>query len=1112
MVIRHHPKIGHLWVANQTARIPHERGGYIVRTNSQGFRSDVEFRNRRGARPRILFFGDSVTAGDGCYNRERFAEQTADILDAEVYNYGLSGSGTDQHLLLFEEFARDVEADLIVLGLTVHNIERIKAAYRPTIDRISRRRLLVPKPYFTLGEGGRLDLHNVPVPTERPEEGKPLEAVHSKEAHRQANPGLRWAYRIADLLRGDPRFDRIGRFLSPQSIEDHTRLRSWLLRLTGFDPLPDYEDAQSNGRRLMEAIVHRFIEQAAPCPVLLVPIPDQNYYLVEVEPSYQPFFDRFASSERNVHVADITTPLRQLAFRQRKRLTFEYDGHFSPDGHRKVAELIAGEIRSRGLLSRQKPVAIEPRPAAIPKAAVEPRPAAIPRPAAPTHILGISCFYHNSAASLIRDGEIVAAAEEERFSRVKNDRRFPAGAVNFCLEQAGIDVADLEAVVYYDNTQLTFERLMSTALAVEQEGRDLWLRMMPSWVKYKLRLPALIRRYLQYDGAILQSLHHRSHAASAFFPSPFKQAAILTIDGVGEWATASIGVGRENRVELLKEMHFPHSLGLLYSAFTQFTGFKVNNGEYKMMGLAPYGRPVYVDAILENLVDLKEDGSVELNLDYFAFLSRPTMTNRRFADLFGGPAREPESRITRREMDIARSVQLVTEEAMLRMARQAKRLTGESKLCIAGGVALNCVANGRIVREGPFEDIWIQPAAGDSGASLGAAQDAYHTYFGKPRIYRRDGRSPQQGSLLGPQFSDDEVEAFLQTYEYPYRKLTPEQRADAIAEMLQDGKVVGHFAGRTEFGPRALGSRSILGDPRNQQMQVNLNLKIKYRESFRPFAPTVLAEQISDYFDLDRESPYMLLVAPVKRDRRLPFDRGDDEDMLEIVRMPRSDVPAITHVDYSARVQSIARQDHPLYYDTLKAFERRTGCGVIVNTSFNVRGEPIVNTPQDAYRCFMRTEMDALVLGNCLVLKEQQPPWPEPKGHIDEHAVESVPLNPALAAALTRLFERDFLPLAGPMNAGNGSPLLRPFKNRTSTWEDHADPETPEGIFHYPSELLDDDSAPARLAAAITRQWSNRALAEMLTPLVAKLIKTGRKFADENELVEEVSESIYVMF
>ncbi len=591
-------------------------------------------------------------------------------------------------------------------------------------------------------------------------------------------------------------------------------------------------------------------------------------------------------------------------------------------------------------------------------------------------ILGISCFYHDSAACLVQDGNILAAAQEERFSRKKHDPRFPRHAVAHCLQEAGITIRDLDHLVYYDKPFLTFERLLMTYLTVAPRGLRSWLQAMPSWLGQKLHMPRVVKEETGYEGPVLFTEHHESHAASAFYPSPFEEAAILTVDGVGEWATASYGFGRGADITLLKELHFPDSLGLLYSAFTYFTGFKVNSGEYKLMGLAPYGTPRYKDLILSELVDLKEDGSIRLNLSYFDFLGGLRMTNRRFARLFDGPARKPETEISQREMDVAASIQAVTEEAMLRMAHHVHKETGRQDLCLAGGVALNCVANGKILRETPFRSIWIQPAAGDAGGALGAALSVWHRYLGNSRE-PPSGDARQQGSYLGPSFSNDEVKAYLTSQGAPYMEMDPEHRARRVAEHIAEGKIVGYMAGRMEFGPRALGARSILGDARREETQSVMNLKIKYRESFRPFAPSVLEEKASDYFETDRASPYMLLVAGLREARRLPQPAGDGMSLLERLKTKRSDLPAITHLDYSARLQTVDQRTKPDYHAIIAEFERLTGCAVIVNTSFNVRGEPIVCSPEDAYRCFMRTEMDVLVIEDCILYKEEQPPWKE---------------------------------------------------------------------------------------------------------------------------------------
>jgi carbamoyltransferase len=592
-------------------------------------------------------------------------------------------------------------------------------------------------------------------------------------------------------------------------------------------------------------------------------------------------------------------------------------------------------------------------------------------------ILGISAFYHDSAACLLRDGEIVAAAQEERFTRKKGDASFPRHAVQYCLEAGGIATHDLAYVGFYDKPLLKFERILETYLGVSPNGFLQFLKAGPVWLKEKLFLDRELRHSLGgYVGEILYSEHHESHAASAFFPSPFEEAAIVTMDGVGEWATATLGVGRGNDIQLLRELRWPDSLGLLYSAFTYFTGFKVNSGEYKVMGLAPYGRPTYVQRIYDHLIDLREDGSFRLNQKYFNYLSGLTMTNGAFAQLFDGPPREPETKLTQREMDLARSVQDVCEEIMLRMVRTAYRETGLDRLCLAGGVALNCVGNGRILREGPFKEIWIQPAAGDAGGALGVAQLIWHRHCQQARA--TTGGDQMRGAFLGPAFSDGEIEKFLRQQGAVFERLNRKDLLERVAGIMANEKVVGWFNGRMEFGPRALGSRSIVGDPRSPRMQAQMNIKIKFREGFRPFAPSVLRERANDYFELDCDSPYMLLVAPVQPSRRIGLTPEQQRLWgIDLLNIPKSDIPAVTHVDYSARIQTVSRDTNPDYYDLIKEFERQTGCGVVVNTSFNVRGEPIVCTPEDAYRCFMRTHIDVLVLGPFVVEKTRQPEWEE---------------------------------------------------------------------------------------------------------------------------------------
>lgn len=594
-----------------------------------------------------------------------------------------------------------------------------------------------------------------------------------------------------------------------------------------------------------------------------------------------------------------------------------------------------------------------------------------------TYILGISAFYHDSAACLVRDGEIVAAAQEERFTRKKHDAEFPHHAVEYCLREAGIGVGDVRCIGFYDKPLLTFERLLETHLGTAPLGIRLFWKSMVVWIKKKLWIPQIIQEELQCDVPVLFGEHHESHAASAFYPSPFEEAAIMTLDGVGEWTTTSYGHGRGAEIHTLAETHFPHSLGLLYSAFTYFTGFKVNSGEYKLMGLAPYGEPKYVQRILDNLIDVKDDGSFKLNTRYFDYMSGLKMTSGAMDALFDGPPRQPESPLTQREMDLARSCQVVTEEVMLRIARQVHAETGSNNLCMAGGVALNCVGNGRILREGPFEHMWIQPAAGDAGGALGVALALWYRYLDNERAVSGSGDA-MSASLLGPGFSRDEIGSFLEAQGAVATHLEGGELSIRVAEALAEGKVVGWFQGRMEFGPRALGGRSILGDPRSKETQSVMNLKIKFRESFRPFAPSVLREHVHEYFELDADSPYMLQVAPVKSERQIPMsDQQQQLFGIEKLNVPRSDIPAITHVDYSARVQTVRREDNPRYYDLIRAFHSITGYPLLVNTSFNVRGEPIVCTPEDAYRCFMRTEMDYLVLGDYVLDKRDQPQWDE---------------------------------------------------------------------------------------------------------------------------------------
>ncbi len=598
-------------------------------------------------------------------------------------------------------------------------------------------------------------------------------------------------------------------------------------------------------------------------------------------------------------------------------------------------------------------------------------------------ILGISAYYHDSAAALLRSGEVVAAAQEERFSRKRHDASFPAQALRWCLESQGLGLADVDAVVFYEKPWLKFERLFETYFGSVPKGISSFLAAMPSWLKEKLNLSGVLRKELARVGGIpkskLPSLlfaeHHQSHAASAFYPSPFPRAAVLCMDGVGEWATTSLWLGEGNELAPVWQIDFPHSLGLLYSAFTYYTGFKVNSGEYKLMGLAPYGEPRYAQTILDNLLDLKPDGTFRLNTEYFNYTTGLTMTNRRFDGLFGGPPRKPESPLTQREMDLAASIQSVTEEAVMRLARTAASDTRAEYLCLAGGVALNCVANGKLLRSGIFRDIWVQPASGDAGGAVGAALAAWHLNRGQPRPPRE--ADAMRGAFLGPAFSDDEIALRLKALGAVYETLGEDEFLSRVTDLLAGGAVIGWFQGRMEFGPRALGSRSILGDPRRPEMQSVMNLKIKFRESFRPFAPSVLGEKVHEYFELERPSPYMALVAQVQDSQRLATDPATEKLVgIDRLKVPRSKIPAVTHVDYSARIQTVHQGTNPRFHELITRFERKTGCAVLVNTSFNVRGEPIVCTPEDAYRCFMRTQIDYLAIGNLLLAKTSQPEMP----------------------------------------------------------------------------------------------------------------------------------------
>ena len=1077
--------IGHLFVPNLNARIMNENGGYYVRSNSLGFRSDVEFKEKKSDKPRILFFGDSNTAADGVSNNERFSELVGKHFNAEVYNFALSGSGTDQQYLIRQKYAQKIEADLIVFGILVDNIERNKVAYRETINPYTKKNVLTPKPYFTL-EKGKLKLSNSPAPRIKSN----LKEIDPHMVQWAIPRGQELIYKLIAWWRKNkvlkPIRNNFGPFIK--------RLRSLLIRIA-YQPYPDYGKSTSDGYLLMKEIISEFINSVFPTPIIILPIPTYHYYADGAKPIYKQFFNCFHDTAKNVHVLDLLEHMKDIDYGKRQSLCFNQDkAHFSKYGHQVISDFLTREINNLQILSRSKHIKNFETTNITKKNSV--------------YILGISAFYHDSAAALIKDGEIIAAAQEERFSRKKHDRRFPLSAINFCLEKGNIQQGDLRAIVYYDNTSLTFERMLWSFAKTVPNSQEIWLRAIPSWVKYKLFLPQLIRKKLKYNGKILHDLHHRSHVAAAFFPSPFKKAAILTVDGVGEWATASIAMGEENKITMLKEMNFPNSLGLLYSAFTQFIGFKVNSGEYKMMGLAPYGNPIYVDVILEKLINIKEDGSIGINQNYFNYLEGSVMTNKNFANLFGGSARAPESRITQREMDIACSIQKITEKIILRMARYVKKLTGAEYLCMAGGVALNCVVNGYLLKENLFKDIWIQPAAGDAGSSLGCALDVYHTYFNNSRKLREDGKPLQRGSYWGPEWNAHEIKSFLDSINIKHHIVDYNRRSSLIASYLNEGKVIGHFSGRTEFGPRALGARSIIGDPRNKEMQTTINLKIKRRESFRPFAPTVLAEKVNKYFELNKSSPYMLLIASVHEKRRLPFDRSNKKDMLKMVRQPKSDIPAVTHIDYSARIQTIEKDDHKKFYDLIKSFEELTGCGIVVNTSFNVRGEPIVNTPMDAYRCFMNTEMDVLVLEDYFILKEEQAKINREEGLFENFDSEiSKDNDNFLRKKLSRLYQKNFIS-ASKQAVG----ILEHQDNSSSNWSNCIDQSDLGKIFNIPADLDIANPDPQKMTKSIIKCWRNNSFGIILEPILIRLLSLGKKYPLEEDINSMVSDKIYEMF
>lgn len=926
-IISYHPQLGHLYVPNQYTRIRYGSDAYFLETDKFGFRNS---KNRSKGSCKLLVLGDSYAAGDGVANEDRFPDQLANRLDLEVINLAVNGFGLDQQLLIYEAYRDIIPHDAVLLTPHMDDWYRNKKSARTGKNR-SGEEISIPKPYFEW-QNGELVLQNQPVPNTR----------ESRETTKSA-PVVN-----ANTSKLNT-FKNKTKNLVNKAIGKH---------LVGKMSHPELNDRNSEEWKLGQGIMNRLIKATDGKPVLIAPIP-YNYVLAMDEPQYyDEIFQTFESEK-----VKFINPQHELHLDFKKNqedFFLPLCGHFTPHAHTALATLLRPKL--------QEFLKIKPREIQLKEKNNNKK----------GYVLGISCFYHDSAAALIHDGKIIAAAQEERFTRKKHDPGFPANAVHYCLEEGKLDINDLEAVCFYDNPGMTLERVIAnSAILDEQIANEFWEIAGPSMAK-KVMLPELLKKNFNYRGKTFCTEHHVSHAASGFYLAPFSEAAVLIIDGVGEWACSTIALGEGSSLKILQQQFYPHSLGLLYSAFTFFCGFKVNSGEYKLMGLAPYGQPIYSDVIKEKVVNIHDDGSILLNLDLFDFMKGEAMTNDTFSQIFGGPKRTSESQITKREMDIASSIQVVTEEIVIKMAKHAKALTGKKNLVLAGGVALNCVANGKLLREQIFEDVWIQPASGDAGGALGAALDYYYQ-----KIHEGLEKAPcsiQTHAYYGPSFSSDEIESYINTNGLKAHLFEEEKRASTIANMLANEKIIGHLDGRMEFGPRALGNRSIIGDPTKVDMQKKFNLKIKYRESFRPFAPIVLEENLCDYFDIDRPSPFMLLVAPIRESLRKKVKQlADSEDMIEIVNQERSSLPSITHVDYSARLQSMNKgnNENPSFHKLLSEVKKNTDYGVLINTSFNVRGEPIVCTPHDAYRCFMRTEMDVLVLGNHYLLKEEQPEWKE---------------------------------------------------------------------------------------------------------------------------------------
>jgi carbamoyltransferase len=1048
MVMQYHPRIGHIHVPNMIARIPHEIGGYFVRTNAAGFRSDTEFKKKRGERPRILVFGDSFTAGEGCNNHERYAELLGQELDAEVYNYGLSGSAPDQHILLYEEFCREMEADLVVWGISIHNIDRIQLTHRPSVDRVSHKPILIPKPYFSL-EDGNLRLHHVPVPQARPQSDE--QSLAQYEEGYLEPPSLEQFYQLAWL---DPVRRLLRSYLS--GLKHHARGLAY--RSTNVQLYADYQHEDSPGWQLMAAIIKRFHETVAKVPLLVVPLPTYHYYVDKLKPIYQSLFASLADEHPDLFVYDLTSDLVRLPLKQRTQLCFEQDSHYSPFGHREIARLIAEEICAKKLL---------PAHGTEPKTSRK-RESSGNRNS--RYLLGISAFSHNSAAVLVKDGQIIAAVEEERFTRVKGDHRFPHQAINYCLEEARSSQHELAAVVCDKVPALVLEHIVHSVLAAASE--ESWLQPIRDWADSQLNMSQLIRQNLQYNGLLLQCDHVHSMVAGAFYPSPFQEAAIVCIDGAGEWVTASIGVGTGTTVEILKVAHFPHSFSHLHAAFRQFLGLAPHDGEIEMLGLAAGGKPEYLNTIVNNVVDLKDDGSIELNLEYFSFQSGQPKFSENVVGLLGGNARMPDAPITQREMDLAASVQALTEEALLRMAHYACRVSGQKNLCMAGRMGHNAAANRRLVQEGPFEQVWIQPAPGDAGSALGAALHAAVNYFGGPRRVAEHGGSPQGGSCWGPRFPNDEVRAFLGTNGYCYHMLDEKERAERVAGLLAEGKIVGHVSGRMEFGTHGLGARSVLGDPRVPDVRARFNTRSGQGDHLYPVSVSVLQEKAGEYVALDHASPFMLERASCANELLHDF-LGEE-----------------------VSVQTVNQHDHPVFYDVLRTLEEKTGSGLVLNASFNLQGRPIVCTPFDAYHCFMVTDIDVLVIEDFLLLKIEQPPWPESelsgKACSETHA--DISSQDPFIQALRTLYANKVEPLMHRLKESHRALAAEPFRTTSSQWQDCASEASAKTVYTIPLQLDQPVARAKDVAEAVLSSWHSGPVLDGFRPILKELIHLKARF------------------